>query len=565
MNWTIYSGDDLIYNLEILDDNGKQPYMVNDPVLSETTNGFNSLTFSCLEDSPAALHVEKLFPLLSVRKDGNLYCKMRVLSDSPNALGEIEIYAEDFLGVLNDSVMRPYEFFGTPSEFLSMLVSNHNAMVSEFQRFASVVCDVPAPAQTGNIVRSSESYDSTWSIIQEKLLGSLGGHMWVSYNESGGAVLYYSMNPRDYATQNIEIGKNLADLAIKNSATQFYTACLPLGAQDSETNKYLTIASENQGSDVLINTAAVASYGVIFAPIEETTWEDITIASNLYTRAQNWLQSQSAQAVQEIEINAVDLGDEDTESFMWLDSVHVSIPSRGLDSSFLIEEISRPLNNPADVSIVMNYAGKPLTVNSAASVAANARSIKEIKSDYVTNGEARSIADEQINQSTAIEQKANAIIMTALEEYTKTSDFETFRSSVITQISELAGQFEIGFTSTQQRITNLTGDVNSSFSSIYSFIRFLAYIQGQQNEGVVIGLSTSDIKLKLEHDILYFFTGDEKMVTTANAIAWFAANQLYVNNTTIQNMTLGTPGAYLDARIVGSGDNLCVLWSGRLA
>jgi hypothetical protein len=206
-----------------------------------------------------------------------------------------------------------------------------------------------------------------------------------------------------------------------------------------------------------------------------------------------------------------------------------------------------------------------LTANSAASTAANARSIKEIKSDYVTNGEARSIADEQINQSTVIEQKANAIIMTALEEYTRTEDFTTFRSSVITQLSELAGRVEIGFTSTQSSVSTLADQTTATFSSIYSFIRFLAYIQGQQNEGVVIGLSTSDIKLKLEHDVLYFFTGDEKMVTTANAIAWFAANQLYVNNTTIQNLTLGTPGAYLDARIVGSGDNRCVLWSGRLA
>lgn len=565
MNWTIYSGDDLIYNREIVDDDGNNPYFVYSPVLEETTSGFNSLTFTCTDDSPAALHVKSLWPLLEVYKDGNLYCKMRVLSDSPNAYGELEIYAEDFLGFLSDSVIRPYNFIGTPSEFLSMLIANHNSMVEEFQRFSAVVCDVPAQASTGNIKRSSEGYSSTWSVIQDSLLNSLGGHMWVSYDETKSAVLHYSLNERDTSTQSIELGKNLADLSIRNSATQFYTACLPLGAQDSETNEYLTIASENQGSDVLINTSAAAIYGVIFAPLEDTTWEDVTLASNLYTRGLNWLQNQSAQAVQEIEIGAVDLGDNDTESFFWLDKVPVSIPSRGINTTFIIKELSRQLDNPADVTLVLNYSGKPLTANSAASTAANARSIKEIKSDYVTNGEARAIADEQINQSTVIEQKANAIIMTALEEYTRTEDFTTFRSSVITQLSELAGRVEIGFTSTQSSVSTLADQTTATFSSIYSFIRFLAYIQGQQNEGVVIGLSTSDIKLKLEHDVLYFFTGDEKMVTTANAIAWFAANQLYVNNTTIQNLTLGTPGAYLDARIVGSGDNRCVLWSGRLS
>ena len=565
MNWTIYAGENLIHNREILDDDGNMPYIVYDPLLTETTSAFNSLTFGFKEDSEAALHVNKLYPLLRIKKDGTLYCKMRVLSDSPDAYGYHEIYAEDFLGVLCDSIQRPYDFLGTPSEFLTMLITNHNAMVSEFQRFASVVCDVPAPAQTGNIVRSSESYADTWSIIQDKLLNELGGHMWIDYDESEGAVLHYSQNPRDTSTQTVEIGKNLADLIIKDNATKFYTACLPLGAQDPETNEYLTIASENQGSDVLINTAAAAAYGVIFAPVDETTWEDITLASNLYNRGLDWLQNQSALAVQEIEISAIDLGGADVEYFMWLDAVPVLIPSRGLNSSFLIREMTRPLDHPSDVSLIMNYSGKPLTAISATSAAANARSIKEIQSDYVTTGEARSIADERISQSTVIEQKANAIIMSALEEYTKTSDFTTFRSSVLTQITELAGQVDIGFTSTQQSITNLSGSVSSSFSSIYSFIRFLAYIQGQQNEGVVIGLSSSDIKLKLEHDILYFFTGDERLVTTANAIAWFASNQLHVNNATIQNLTLGTPGAYLDARIVGTGANRCVLFSGRLS
>ena len=141
---------------------------------------------------------------------------------------------------------------------------------------------------------------------------------------------------------------------------------------------------------------------------------------------------------------------------------------------------------------------------------------------------------------------------------------------MITQLSVQAGEIEANFESTSTSISSLSGQTEQQFASIRSFIRLLATQtdpQGHitQQGGIVIGESSSDIKLKLENDVLYFFTGDEKLVTTANAIAWFASNQLYVNNTTIQNLTLGTTGAYLDARIVGSGDNRCVLWSGRLA
>lgn len=197
------------------------------------------------------------------------------------------------------------------------------------------------------------------------------------------------------------------------------------------------------------------------------------------------------------------------------------------------------------------------------------RRIRRIEADYATNGEIREIAQEEIRNDTSIIQRAESIIATALEEYVRTSDYETFRSSVTTQFSVLAGEITAGFQSTASEINTLSGSTDQRFASIYSFIRLLATqtdSQGHitQEGGIVIGESSSDIKLKLENDILYFFTGDEKIVTKTNAIAWFATNQLYVNNTTIQNLTLGTTGAYLDARIVGSGANTCVLWSGRM-
>lgn len=198
------------------------------------------------------------------------------------------------------------------------------------------------------------------------------------------------------------------------------------------------------------------------------------------------------------------------------------------------------------------------------------RRIRNIEADYATNGEIREIAQEEIRNDTSIIQRAEAIIASALEEYVRTSDYETFRSTVATQFSVLAGEIEAGFTSTASNISTLSGSTDQRFANIYSFIRLLATLTDQdgnivQQGGIVIGESSSEIKLKLENDILFFFTGDEKLVTTQSAIAWFASNQLHVNNATIENLTLGTDGAYLDARIVGTGDNICVLWAGRLS
>ena len=124
------------------------------------------------------------------------------------------------------------------------------------------------------------------------------------------------------------------------------------------------------------------------------------------------------------------------------------------------------------------------------------------------------------------------------------SDALTATQSQITQLSD---SVEIGFSGT-----------SAEFMDLYSFIRLIV-------SGIVIGKSTSDIKLKLSNDVLYFFTGDEENVTESNAIAYFSTNRLYVNNSTIRNITLGTETQALDVRILGSGDNVCAFFGGRVS
>ena len=84
-----------------------------------------------------------------------------------------------------------------------------------------------------------------------------------------------------------------------------------------------------------------------------------------------------------------------------------------------------------------------------------------------------------------------------------------------------------------------------------------------QQGGVVIGESTSEIKLKLENDILYFFTGDETAVSTSNAIAYFASGQLYVNEAILRVVSIGVPGSMMHLSIVGEGTLKCLFMSPR--
>ena len=561
MVWTIRCGENLVYDRNIISDNGERFYDLIEPTLYETNDGFCSLEFSAQEDSAAVAYMQKLYPYTHLYLNGVLYWKGRMLTDTPDIRGVHKYYVEDFLAVLRDSVVRPYEFFGTPAEFLEYLVEQHNNQVEVHQKFIAVVCDVVSSFDTGNISRSSESYASTWSVIKDKLLDTLGGYMWVSYSASGDATLHYSASARDTSTQTVELGENLASIAIKDSMTKFYTACVPLGKKDEETGMALTIAGVNAGKDYLINDTAAARYGVIFAPVEDTTWEDTAEPANLLSRGNTWLQTQSAKAVQEIDISAVDLGSSTVENFLWLDSVRVIVSTRGLDAQFVIRSITRQLDKPASTKIKMGYSGRQITSVGAANAAANARRIKEIKSDYVTNGEARTIATEEIQNSTWIQQEAERIVSTALQEYTKTNDLNTTFESIRSEFSQLASRVSLDFTTIQQSVSNNASSITATNSTLDQYRAWFWFLS---SGALVIGNSSSPVQMVLKNDVLYFCT-DPENVNTSNAIAYFSAGQLYVNFINVQNFTVGTTGRWLDVRIVGTGVNTCALFSGRLS
>ena len=437
--------------------------------------------------------------------------------------------------------------------------------MSASQRFISVSCDV----DEGNIVRSSEDYNTCWSVVKSKLLDMIGGVMYVSYDANEQPILNYSRNPRRTATQEIRFGKNLKDYSVKWSYDEYYTACYPLGHKDETTKEYVTIGEVNDDVNYIINTSAAEVYGIIFAPVDETTWNDVTDPANLYVRAQEWMQNKAVRAIEEIDLTGLDLSTlgVDVSSIQWLDAVLVS--TNDFEDLFVLKTVTRHLDNLASVDVSMGDSRTSLTGSSATQESQTVARIKNIESDYTTTGEAVSIAQEAIQNDTSIIQQAESIIATALEQYVRTNDYNTFKSELETRFSIMAGEISAEFTSTNKSISDLDADTTQQFNTITTFIRLLATEEDEhgtvtQEGGIVLGESKSDIKLKLENDILYFFTGDEQIVTKANAIAYFDSGKLYVNEVQIRTISIGVASSMMYFSVVGSGDNRCLFLSGRL-
>ena len=530
-----------------------QFYLIG-PSLKQTTNLPGELSFSIPAEHANASVINRLSSRVSVFKDDSLIWVGRPLESETDIYNTTKWICEGCLAYLCDTIYRPFEFQGSPTDLFTSIVNNHNAQVNENQMLSVGVVTVTDPNDYIN--RSSIEYLSSWDVLKTRLLDTLGGYLIVTY-PNGQPTLNWYATPPDTSTQVIEFGQNIQEYAKTVYASETYTACIPLGAKD-ENDVRLTIESVNDGKDYITSTLA-DTLGYIYAPSDEVTWDDVTIPANLLSKAQAWLTNLGTKYKERVNIKAVDLHNTDAniEAFQFMDNVLVRSTPNGLSASYILTQITIPLNDPSSTSITLG--GERLTlVSQLAQAQGNVQErVGTIEADYVTNGQAVAISNREIENSTWIQQEADRIVATALQEFVETGDFATLQQTVQSQFSILASEISINFTTLSSQITQQGANIQQTLDQYAAWFRFLSY-------GLVIGNSGSPIQMVLKNDILYFCT-DPDNVTTANAIAYFSSGQLFVNFVNVQNLTIGVTGRWLDVRIVGSNDNVCALFSGRMA
>ena len=499
---------------------------VLEPDLTQKKNEPGELTFTIPKEHPHYGVLEKLKSRIKVYRDDTLIWIGRVFEDERDLYENRRVVVESSLAFLLDSIIRPFTMDGTAAGIWEYILTQHNAQVNANQRLGIGTCDLD-----GSFSITTKDYISAWQILKTSLLDPLGGYLIVGFDENENPVLDYLADVTDTSTQRIEFGENLIDLVVSKNASETYTACVPLGATlreidpETESDARLTIANVNEGQDFLIDSALAAEFGVNFAPSGLTTWDEITDPTILMNRGREWLSGTGARFKQTIKLSAVDLhnADANVESFRFLDKVVVSCGSLCPEETYVLSELTIPLNNPASTGIVLGDSRPSLIGEEILQNTSVKNRVASIEADYTTHGEIKEIVQEQISQNTSILQSAQQIIMTALEDYVRTQDFVALQNTVQTSFSIMAGTIEANFTETASRISTLNGETSQQFETVRSFIRLIS-------SGIVIGKSTSAIKLKLENDVLYFFSGSEDSVTTDSAIAYFSSGKLYVND-----------------------------------
>lgn len=395
--YTVKYYDDYIYIP------GDKEFTTLNPELIREVNKAGKLTFTILDDHPLFGELKKLKYGVVVENNGKKIFKGRIIDTEQGFDKSIFTTVEGKLAALNDSPCRPYSFKGSPEELFRYLLENHNSQVGEEQKFKIGIIDVTD--SNNYISRTWEKPDKTLNIIKSRLIDTLGGFLRVRYEEDGD-YLDWLAEITDTSNQKIEFGKNLLELNMFIDAAATYTACIPYGAKDDAGNN-LTIKAVNNGIDYIINQELEREYGTIYAPTEETTWEDVTRPENLLEKAEEWLRKEGIMLNSSINLSFLDLSKMgiNVDEIDICSNVNVISKPHGFEVVFLVEKMALMLDAPEDVKITIGKTLKTLTDKTLGEKRKNNDTLQRIvnieraSTNYVTNEKVTETIDEALKDT----------------------------------------------------------------------------------------------------------------------------------------------------------------------
>lgn len=352
--------------------------------INREVNAFDSFEFDIYPNNPgwdSALPFSTRVEVLNT-KTGNIDFEGRVIQPKPRMDSDGLLYrsvvCEGLMGYLCDSQQRYAEekhYSGDEDmnglqEFVKLLLDVHNSAVEEHKRIypGSITLQT---FDTSSGVTKAISRASTWDNISDKLIGSFGGEMRVRRGDDGLLYLDYAESLGTTRSTRIALGRNMQDAEREIDPTSVITRLYPYGAkvtvtetdedgneQEVETEERIGI-EEVYGKPYIDDEVAMAQYGIIEGVQE---WDDVTTASNLLTKAQEWLGNNNAMPVSNT-FTALDLSQLglDIDSFNIHDSYPCWNPLIGLDETLEVVKQTIDVCDPEESSIEMGESSYRLS------------------------------------------------------------------------------------------------------------------------------------------------------------------------------------------------------------
>lgn len=502
--------DYILYDPRLVENN----LIIRDPSVKLAVGKAGSMDFVINADHPYLSNLRRMSGLVELLDGSSPIYRGRITRDTKDFYGAHKIETEGIMAALNDSLIPPFNFpedFENDADYIAAaesgnvvdfffrwILAQHNSQVSTEQQIKPGVCTVTD--NNNYITRSSEEYATAMSTISDKLIKSaLGGYLLIRYEDDGNYLDYYAALPLTN-TQSVEFAENLLDISSETDGTNIYTAILPEG-KDGLTIEALT---DGELTDDLVKSgltiyskSGVAAYGRITRYIK---WDDVTVASNLLSKAKAALSDNGLSMPETITCKAVDLGWKDgIQNFRVGRMTALFSTPHGYSASYPLMELNPDILDPGNTQITLGATQQTYT---GAQIDAKRETDERIESTRQEISERVDESSSQVIQATQqqitdLQQNVNSIILSALENYVETGDFNSYKEEVSTKLSVLTDQLSIDITKVTERIDNVNGDLQAKYDSITKAFRFTS-------DGLIIGESGNEILLRLDNDVLQF-------------------------------------------------------------
>nr|DAF29019.1 MAG TPA: tail protein [Caudoviricetes sp.] len=525
--YKVYCDDYLIYDTKV------ESLKIFSAKLELELNKTGSFDFSIFPSHPYFDKLKRLKSIITVYQDDYLLFRGRILNDEQGFYNEKQVSCEGELAFLLDSVQRPYDFlsgdnYTTVEKLFAFYINNHNSQVDEAHKFK--VGNITVEDPNNYVVRSDSQYLTTWESINQKLINSYGGYLWVRH-EADGNYIDYLADFDTVSSQTVEFGKNLLSLNKITKGEDIATAIIPLGAklQDEEGNDTefrLTISDINEGVDYVYNDEAVNEYGWIFKTV---IWDDVNVPVNLKRKAEEYL-SDAMNLVVTIELDAVDLSMMHTEisAFKMGNYIRVITSPHSLNSSFLVKKLSIDLLNPQSNKLTLGTTYSTFTEQTSGnnkSVEGLIVQIEKVSADYTLN-EAKlneiqsAIADLTEKMTSEITQMSEQIILSV--------DKNVYLKE---ETNELISYLEILLRQTKNEFQFQLNQVNTSIQDVARFNEISKYLRFD-NGNIILGSTGNEFTMKIENDKISFLSGDKEL-------AYFKNQKFYVTDGEFNSFRVG--------------------------
>lgn len=398
MTYTIHADGQLIFSTAS-DDTGK---ILLNPKLSLDTDGSGSLSFLIPPGHTAYNTLRKMKSIITVRQDGEIIFRGRVLDNEQDMHGQKDVYVEGDRSFLMDSLCAPYTYSGTAAGLFTKLINDHNGQVDTDKRFT--IGNVTAVSASDTLDVENVAYWETGKEIDEKLLSAFGGYMRTRTEGGTTYMDWLAVSGRENA-QTIQFAVNLLDIKDKADASSVFTVLIPLGAEimgeEGEYEDPVDVTSVNGGKNYIQDDAAVEKYGKIW---RTKTWGHIEDPAKLLDKGREYLTT--GIELKTLNLKAVDMHFIDSSASAIRIGDHVRIVSdpHGLDVTIPCVQMEIDLLNPENTMYVFGEPPRTLTENvkktekdvDGLTGGGGGRSVKKELKDYIRWADIRADADEAL-------------------------------------------------------------------------------------------------------------------------------------------------------------------------